>query len=52
MKTIVTLYKYDRHMCSCQEQEIKILYDSMRKMPPQDLSITGQIRQWWKGVVS
>lgn len=45
MKTIVTLYKYDRRYCSCQEQIIKIMYDSERVVPKQNTSWLGQIRE-------
>jgi hypothetical protein len=45
MNTLITLYKYDRRLCSCQEEVIIIRYDSARTVARIDESLWGRIKR-------
>ena len=51
MNYLVTMYKYERQRCPCDEQELKIWFGPSREVAALNDSFLGQIKRllkaWW-----
>ena len=48
MNYLVTIYKYERQRCPCDEQEIKIWFDPSRRVASLDDTFWGQVKRLFR----